>query len=112
MAISTYFDRISRIDQLIRLQATGTPQDLARKLGICKSNLYLYLEFMRSMGAPIIYNQYRNSFVYEQKGSFKIGFNVKPLDTNELKILEGGSFVDLKFQVINNFSFSNPKILD
>jgi hypothetical protein len=37
MAINTYFEKISRIDRLIRLKATGSPAVLAQRLEISES---------------------------------------------------------------------------
>lgn len=65
---------IQRIDQLIRLQATGSPQDLAYKLGISKTKLYRILEIMKELEAPILYDASLQSFVYEKAVGFTVGF--------------------------------------
>ena len=76
MSIDTYFERIFRIDRLIRLKATGSPADLAQRLEISESGLYRYIGYMRLMGAPIIFCKYRNSYMYEDNGKFQVGFMV------------------------------------
>lgn len=38
MAIIDYIERIKRIDQFIRMQATGTPKEFAEKIGISKAH--------------------------------------------------------------------------
>jgi predicted DNA-binding transcriptional regulator YafY len=83
MAIDTYFERIFRIDRLIRLKATGSPADLAQRLEISESGLYRYISYMRLMGAPIIFCKYRNSYMYEDNGKFQIGFMVTPIKQDE-----------------------------
>ena len=80
MAIETYFERISRIDRLIRLKATGSPSNLAQKLEISESGLYRYIGYMRLLGAPIIFCKSRNSYVYEDNGKFQVGFMVTPIN--------------------------------
>jgi len=52
MAIETYFERISRIDRLIRLKATGSPSDLAQRLQISESGLYRYIGYMHLQLIP------------------------------------------------------------
>ena len=79
MAIDTYFEKISRIDRLIRLKATGSPADLAQRLKISESGLYRYIGYMRLMGAPIIFCKSRNSYVYTDNGKFQVGFMVTPI---------------------------------
>ncbi len=43
MALNDVLEKIKRIDQLIRMQATGNPDQFAQKLGIAKSTLYSYI---------------------------------------------------------------------
>ncbi|WP_108809212.1 hypothetical protein [Aquimarina spinulae] len=65
---------IERIDQLIRLQATGTPEDLAYRLGISKTKLYRVINTMKSLNAPIEYDITTQSFVYAEAVGFTFGF--------------------------------------
>lgn len=84
MAIETYFERISRIDRLIRLKATGSPSDLAQRLEISESGLYRYIGYMRLMGAPILFCKYCNSYMYKDNGIFQVGFMVTQLNRMNL----------------------------
>jgi len=62
-------EKIKRINQLIRMQATGTPTAFARRIGISERTLYRYFEYMKTeMKAPIKYNPQRKSYYYEQNG--------------------------------------------
>ncbi|MBL0686152.1 hypothetical protein [Aquimarina mytili] len=65
---------IKRIDQLIRLQATGTPETLACRLNISRTKLYRILDMMKSLNAPIHYDPSLPSFVYTEPVGFLIGF--------------------------------------
>lgn len=73
---------IERTDQLIRLQATGTPSELAYKLGISKTKLYRMINTMKSLNAPIEYNDRIQSFVYEKVVGFKFGFYSGEVETD------------------------------
>ncbi len=75
---------IERIDRLIRMQATGSPDELAYKLGISKTKLYRVIKVMKQMDAPIEYNFSIQSFVYEQSVGFTIGFFRRESPSNEL----------------------------
>jgi len=46
-------ERLKRIDHLIRIKGTGTPAQLASRIGISRGAFYLYLNLMRDLGAPI-----------------------------------------------------------
>jgi len=65
---------IEQIDQLVRLQATGSPESFATRLGISKTKLYRVIGIMKTLNAPIEYNYNLESFVYEESVAFSFGF--------------------------------------
>ena len=65
---------IERIDQLIRLRATGTPSELASRLKISRSTVYEIIDCMKQMGAEISYCKRNGCFFYEQEKTLAIGF--------------------------------------
>lgn len=73
-AIIKQIELIKRMDQLIRIQATGTPVALAIKLGISKTKVYRLIHIMRALDAPIEYSYAAQSFVYEEEVKFRFGF--------------------------------------
>ncbi len=68
---------IERVDQLIRLGATGCPDEFIHTLGITKTKLFRTIHTMKELGAPISYNFAIQSYVYEQHVGFKFGFYAK-----------------------------------
>jgi hypothetical protein len=67
--------RIERIDQLIRLRATGRPSELAQKLGISESQLYEVLSIMKvELGGSILYSKTLQSYYYPKNIKFKCSF--------------------------------------
>ena len=71
-------EMIERIDRLIRMQATGSPEYLASRLGISKPTLYRIIRTMKTLNAPVIYDFSVQSFVYEKDVGFQFGFFTKP----------------------------------
>jgi hypothetical protein len=69
-----FFERLQRIDSLIRLKSTGNPTQLANKLEIAESTLYEFLGLMKDLGAPIKWDGYRNSYVYVPEGKMELKF--------------------------------------
>ena len=90
MAIHDYLERIKRIDQLVRLQATGTAKELSEKLGVSKSTVYEYLNIMKEMNAPLKYNELAKTYYYTNLGKFEFGFKLSELSDNELKNTNAG----------------------
>ena len=66
--------KIERIDQLIRLKATGTPSQLAKRLSISERSVFNILNMMKELGAPIHYSGFRQSYYYEESVNFRFGF--------------------------------------
>lgn len=73
----TFIERlniIERIDQLIRMQATGSPNELANKLSVSRRCLFDIINLMKSMEAPIKFCDSSKSYYYEYECHFAIGF--------------------------------------
>lgn len=79
---------LQRIDYLIRIKGTGSARELADKLGISRRNVYYYLDLMKNHGAPIRFCHSRQSFYYDEEGTFLIHFAFKrvqhPTHTNAI----------------------------
>ncbi len=43
---------IERMDQFIRLQTTGSPEDFTSRLRISKTKLYRLIDIMKKLNAP------------------------------------------------------------
>ncbi len=84
---------IERIDQLIRLQATGPPGALASRLEISRTNVYRLIDTMRDLNAPIEYNHGIQSFVYKKEVKFSFGFVTIELSQSEARSTYGGTYL-------------------
>lgn len=72
------FQRLKRLDHLIRIKGTGTPLQLAEKLGLSERSVYEYINLMKDLGAPIKFDAYRESYYYEREGHFLVSFLSHP----------------------------------
>jgi hypothetical protein len=82
--------RLVFLDKLIKQKATGTPKELAKKLGITERAWYKYRdELVNDLNLPINYCSFTRSYVYTEDGHFEIGFRKLPKD--EAANLNGGS---------------------
>jgi predicted DNA-binding transcriptional regulator YafY len=78
MMLKEIMDRLSRMDELIRIKGTGSPKQLAGKIGLSERAMYETLMLMRGLGAPIHYCRSRQSYYYKEEGRFTIGFIPDP----------------------------------
>ena len=77
MTLSKSFYLMDRMDQLVRMQATGPPRNFARRLGISVATLYRHINTLKARGVPITYNADRQTFYYTESGSFSIKFLIE-----------------------------------
>ncbi|MEW7281142.1 HTH domain-containing protein [Aquimarina sp. 2201CG1-2-11] len=95
---------IDRMDQLIRLQATGSPRTLASRLGISRTTVYRLIDVMKELNAPVSYDIKLQSFVYESAVKFKVGFIPQELSYDETRRINGGKKIK-KYIFYNNVPF-------
>jgi predicted DNA-binding transcriptional regulator YafY len=66
---------LKRVDQFIRLRATGTPNEFAQKLSVSERTLYNYLNWVKTyIEAPIEYCKKSKTYYYAENGRIQIGF--------------------------------------
>ena len=86
--------KLDRLDGLIRRAATGSPEELAKRLGMSRSSLFEFIAYLKEeMRAPIIYNAARPSYMYSYTPKFYLGFemeNDENLASRELNETYGG----------------------
>lgn len=79
--------RLIRLDYLIRLEATGTPGNCAKKIGISERSLYDYLKVLKEMGAPVKFSRNRGTYYYREEGRFHVSFISKRLEPGGYDLL-------------------------
>jgi len=72
--LSEVFERLERLDYLIRQKSTGTPNQLAERLNMSERTLYGFLNEMRELGAPIKYSRAKQTYYYCTNGRFQLRF--------------------------------------
>ncbi len=72
MSLLKYIERLQRMDLLISMMSTGTPEEFAEKLGLRRSTLFQSLQEMREMGVDIKYSCNRQSYYYADSRRIKI----------------------------------------
>ncbi|WP_420577028.1 hypothetical protein [Ekhidna sp.] len=91
MPVIKYFDRLKRMDDLIRRRATGSPEQFATKMGMDRSTLMRYLSELRELDAPIYFDPIKQSYYYEEEVCLELGF--KRISKNVMARKVGGSFL-------------------
>ncbi len=80
-----------RIDRLIQMKATGSPNEFASKLELSRATLLRHIAKLKAMGAPIEYSYEKNSYCYTEPVQYFAGFLPKEqLKAIKMYHLRGG----------------------
>lgn len=91
MSLLKYIERMKRMDRLINMKATGTPDEFSEKMGVCKSVLMENLAELRAMGAEITYDRERQSYTYTNEARLVISYD----RNNESNNIRGGKLLPI-----------------
>ena len=98
MKVFEYLDRISLLHKLVSGERTGTPEELARRIGVSRTTLYELIDELKSRGAPIEYSKSAKSFFYSQPYDIAVTCTLRPLNFIEEKENAGG--VEIFFEIL------------
>jgi DeoR/GlpR family transcriptional regulator of sugar metabolism len=66
MGLFDRMERTKRLDALIRKRATGSPDDLARRMGVSEATVYRWLQELKQFGLPVRYCRRRKTYLYDK----------------------------------------------
>ncbi len=85
MNVTEIKNKVEKINTLIRLQATGTPKDLAKKLNTTERTVFRIIKQLKEMGCPIYYDKQRGSYCYEEEGKLIFKFEANSIDIETIE---------------------------
>jgi len=72
MSLIKYIERLQRMDSLISMKSTGTPDEFARKMRLRRSTLFQNLQELKEIGVEIKYSYIRQTYYYADGHRIKI----------------------------------------
>jgi len=87
MKLIEHIHLLTRLDNLIRRKATGTPKDLSNKLGVSERHAYRLINDLKNIGFPIAYNRIQDSYCYN--GQVSLQFSILINGDNIINIKNG-----------------------
>ncbi len=83
-------ERLRKIHQLIKLENTGTPKELAKKLHISERQTYLVLEQLKEMDAPVMFNRRTATYYYKHNYELTIHISIQVMAGEKLMNIYAG----------------------
>jgi ACT domain-containing protein len=90
MKIFEIIERFDLIFKLIKAEKTGTANEFAQKIGLSRSQLFNYLDYLKSYEIEIRYDLFKHSYVIENDVEIEIRQPIRILNDKELVIIDGG----------------------
>jgi predicted transcriptional regulator len=75
MSVVQRLMKLEQVHQLIKMKATGTPDEFAIKIGKSRKTVYNLMDELVEMGAITTYNKQKMSFEYANEFEFKLMVN-------------------------------------
>jgi transcriptional antiterminator len=59
---------IKKLHDFILTERTGSPKELASKLGVSERTVYSYISYMKTeMNAPIVFDNQKGNYLYDRE---------------------------------------------
>ena len=95
MNIFQSIDCIYLFDKLIRDEATGNPEEFAKRICIGRTKLFSLIEEFNSRGCQITYSRCRETYYYKSHVEIEIALRIKPLNNTEIRGISGGTSISI-----------------
>ncbi len=83
-------ERLQRINNLIKAEKTGTPDEFATSLHISRRQLYEYINLIKGFGVEVSYSKQRRTFYLSNGYELNINFGIKIISKQNTKTIHGG----------------------
>ena len=79
------FKNVQLLIELIEQKATGSPAEIALKIGVTERMVYKYLDILKTeFNAPIKYNRANQSYFFTEDGSIDLRWQEEEKQTNKI----------------------------
>jgi hypothetical protein len=90
MKFVEHFERVKKMNRLIKSGQTGTPEEFAKTIGICTSHLYRYLAEMEQYGLSIEYSRSLKTYFYRNNCELAVYYSLKVVSGDHAREILGG----------------------
>ncbi|MDX9769229.1 MAG: HTH domain-containing protein [Tenuifilaceae bacterium] len=74
MQFNNLFENLRQVASLIESESTGTPHDLATRIGVTDRTIRNYVKMLREMGGDIAYSVRLQTYYLRTPATFRLGF--------------------------------------
>ncbi len=94
-----HIERLQRLHNLIKMESTGSPSEVAIRLGISERTVYYLIEQLKDYDAKIGYDRSRKTYFYKDDFVLEVNFSICiGAHDQVMEILEGSYLKRKSFQ--------------
>ena len=93
MTFTKTIERLQLLHELISQNKTGTPEQLANRLGVSRSYLYVMIDELRLLNLHISYSRKNKSFYYEKVVDVEFVLKIRTLNEDDLININAGNYI-------------------
>lgn len=82
--------QLRKLHGMIKLESTGSPKEMARRMSVSERQLYHLLEQLREMEAPIRYNRRVNTYYYAEEFDLLVNVSVQVIQGGQTTSIYAG----------------------
>lgn len=88
-----HIEKLQRLHNLINLECTGSPSELADRLGVSDRTVYYLLEQLRDFEARIAYDRRRKTYYYKDDFILEVNFSICVGNQDQVTEILDGSYL-------------------
>lgn len=93
MKLVEHFERIKKMNGMIRCGQTGTPSEFANCIGISQSHLFRCLKELEQLGMDVQYSRSLKTYYYGNSNELAINYSLRLIIDSYSKEIIGGSIL-------------------
>ena len=98
MKVFEIIERLEKINECLKEEKTGTAEEFAAKIGVSRSMLFNYFDYLKSYDIEIKYDSSKNSHVIHGNKKLEIQQPIRVLKNDELISTGGGEKIFARVQ--------------
>jgi len=86
-------EQLRKLHDMIKLEHTGSPKMIAKKMHVSERQLYNLIDQLRTMDAPIRFNRRANTYFYTRDFDLLVNISVKVIQGDQVLQIYAGKKV-------------------
>ena len=93
-------EQLRKLHSMIKLETTGSPKMMSKKLHVSERQLYNLIDQLRTMDAPIRFDRRANTYYYTHDFELLVNISVKVIQGDQVLQIYAGEKENFNFRTL------------